>query len=65
LQSQLLVRAEQTLMASGVQEFTRKNYMNFFKTISSATGSRDILYAVEENLVKKFGDRNKSIYKVK
>lgn len=52
-------------LASGVKEFTRKNYMNFFKTISSATGSRDILYAVKENLVKKFGDKNKTIYKVK
>lgn len=52
-------------LASGVKEFTRKNYMNYFKTISSATGSRDILYAVKENLVKKFGDKNKTIYKVK
>ncbi len=52
-------------LASGIKEFTRKNYMNFFKTISSATGSRDILYAVKENLVKKFGDKNKTIYKVK
>lgn len=52
-------------LASGVKEFTRKNYMNFFKTISSATGSRDILYAVKENLVKKFGDKNRTIYKIK
>lgn len=52
-------------LASGIKEFTRKNYMTFFKTISSATSSRDMLYAVKENLIKKFGDKNKTIYKVK
>ncbi|MBP6025394.1 Fic family protein [Ferruginibacter sp.] len=52
-------------LSSGIKEFTRKNYMNYFKTISSATASRDILFAVKENLVKKFGDKNKTIYKVK
>jgi Fic family protein len=52
-------------LSSGIKEFSRKNYMNYFKTISSATASRDILFAVKENLVKKFGDKNKTIYKVK
>ena len=52
-------------LSSGIKEFTRKNYMNCFKTISSATASRDILFAVKENLVKKFGDKNKTNYKVK
>lgn len=52
-------------LTSGIKEFTRKNYMAYFKTISSATASRDILFAVKENLVKKFGDKNKAIYKVK
>lgn len=52
-------------LTSGIKEFTRKNYMNYFKTISSATASRDILLAVKENLVKKIGDKNKTIYKVK
>ena len=51
-------------LSSGAKEFTRKNYMNYFKTISSATASRDILFAVKENLVHKFGDKNKTIYKV-
>ena len=50
-------------LASGVKEFTRKNYMNYFKTISSATASRDLLFAVNETLVKKYGDKNKTIYK--
>ena len=52
-------------LASGIKEFTRKKYMAYFKTISSATASRDILAAVKENLVKKIGDKNKAIYKVK
>jgi Fic family protein len=52
-------------LTSGIKEFTRKTYMNYFKTISSATASRDILFAVKENLIKKSGDKNKTIYKVK
>lgn len=51
-------------LASGIKEFTRKTYMAHFKTISSATASRDILFAVKENLVTKFGDKNKTTYKV-
>jgi Fic family protein len=52
-------------LAGGIKEFTRKNYMACFKTISAATASRDLLFAVKENLVKKIGDKNKTIYKVK
>lgn len=52
-------------LASGIKEFTRKNYLNYFKTISSATASRDIQIAVKENLVMKFGNKNKTIYRVK
>ncbi len=51
-------------LATGIQEFTRKSYMNFYKTISSATASRDILFAVKEKRIKKFGEKNKSFYKV-
>jgi Fic family protein len=51
-------------LSSGAKEFTRKNYMNYFKTISSATASRDLLFAVKENLIHKFGDKNKTIYEV-
>lgn len=52
-------------LSSGIKEFSRKNYMNYFKTISSATASRDLVFAVNENLVKKTGEKNKTIYKVK
>jgi Fic family protein len=52
-------------LSSGVKEFTRKGYMNYFKTISSATASRDLLLAVKNSILKKNGDKNKTIYRVK
>ena len=52
-------------LESGVREFTRKDYMNYFKMISSATASRDVLWAVKNKLVKKTGDRNKTMYRTK
>lgn len=50
---------------SGVKEFNRKKYMDYFKTLSSATASRDLKLAVEEKLIKKIGDKNKTVYRVK
>jgi Fic family protein len=52
-------------LSSGIREFTRKNYMNYFKSISPATASRDLLLAVNKKLILKKGDKNKTIYKVK
>lgn len=52
-------------LANDIKEFTRKNYMNYFKTISSATASRDLLMAVKDKLVEKFGDKSNTIYKVR
>ena len=49
---------------TGINEFTRKDYMQYFKSISSATASRDLFLAVKEGLVIKFGDKNKTRYKV-
>ncbi len=54
----------QLFLESGVKEFTRKNYMNHFKTISPATASRDLKLAVEQKLIKKTGDKNNTVYKV-
>lgn len=51
-------------LASGIKEFTRKHYMAYFKTISSATASRDLLDAVKENLIKKTGEKNQTVYQV-
>lgn len=46
-------------------EFTRKDYMNVFKDISSATASRDLKKGVEFELFDKIGERNKTIYRLK
>ncbi|QXP74654.1 Fic family protein [Tenacibaculum sp. AHE15PA] len=46
-------------------EFTRKDYMDVFKDISSATASRDLKKGVELNLFEKIGEKNKTIYRLK
>ena len=46
-------------------EFSRKDYMNVFKNISSATASRDLKAGIELKLFERIGERNKTIYKVK
>ena len=48
----------------GKNEFTRKDYLNIFKDISSATASRDLKKGVELNLFKKTGNKNLTIYKL-
>lgn len=48
----------------GKNEFTRKDYMNVFKHISSSTASRDLKKGVEMNLFHKIGDKNMTIYKL-
>ncbi|GAA4900336.1 Fic family protein [Flaviramulus aquimarinus] len=45
-------------------EFSRKDYMNVFKAISSATASRDLKQGLELNLFKKIGEKNKTVYKL-
>ncbi|WP_072765576.1 Fic family protein [Arenibacter nanhaiticus] len=46
-------------------EFTRKDYMDVFKDISSATASRDLKKGVGLNLFEKIGEKNKTIYRLK
>jgi Fic family protein len=43
--------------------FTRKDYLRNFKKISQATASRDLQFAVENKILKKFGDKNTTKYK--
>lgn len=45
--------------------FTRKDYLLIFKNISSATASRDLKYAVENNLIIKDGDKRTTTYRIK
>ncbi|MES2448505.1 MAG: Fic family protein [Bacteroidota bacterium] len=47
---------------SAPKTFTRKDYMNVFKDISSATASRDLKKAVDLSLVKKQGSNNQTLY---
>lgn len=46
-------------------EFSRKDYFHFFKDISSATASRDLKNAVEQNLITKSGDKKTTTYQKK
>ena len=47
----------------GKKEFTRKDYMNVFKNISSSTASRDLAKGVERKILSKIGIMNKTVYK--
>lgn len=49
----------------GLKEFTRKEYMNIFKDISSATASRDLKKGVALNLFEIVGTLNKTKYLIK
>lgn len=49
----------------GIKEFNRKNYMNIFKDISSATASRDLKKGIELNMFQSVGNLNKTKYIVK
>jgi Fic family protein len=46
-------------------EFSRKDYMNIFKGISSATASRDLKKGTELNLFDKKGEKSKTMYRLK
>ena len=46
-------------------EFSRKDYLDFFKEISTATASRDLKNAVESGLIDKNGDKKTSVYRKK
>ena len=45
-------------------DFSRKDYMNIFKDISSSTTSRDLKRGVELNFFVKIGEKNKTLYKI-
>ena len=49
----------------GLKEFNRKDYMNVFKDLSSATASRDLKKGIEMNMLKSVGNLNKTRYIVK
>ena len=49
-------------ISQGFKEFNRKDYMNVFKDISSATASRDLKKGIELKLFKSSGNLNKTKY---
>jgi len=49
----------------GIKEFNRKDYMNVFKDLSSATASRDLKKGMEMNMFERIGNLNKTKYIVK
>lgn len=51
-------------LSLGKKEFGRKDYMNVFKNISSATASRDLKKAIDLRLIESIGDKNKTRYMI-
>lgn len=50
---------------TSVIEFTRKDYVNYFKDLSQATASRDLKKAVEMGIILKSGDKKTTKYRLK
>lgn len=46
----------------GDASFSRKAYLSFFKTISTATASRDLSHGVSQKILQKKGFQNTSVY---
>lgn len=49
----------------GIKEFNRRDYMNIFKDLSTATASRDLKKGMEMNMFESVGYLNKTKYIVK
>ena len=48
---------------TGKNRFTRKEYLLSFKNISAPTASRDLKWALEQGILKKFGEQRLTEYK--
>lgn len=57
------VRLESAKRQFGTQPFSRKDYLIFFKTLSTATASRDLSYGVGEKILKRSGEKALCTYK--
>lgn len=51
-------------LSMGMKTFSRKDYMNVFKDMSTATASRDLKKGVELKLFISSGEKNKTMYSV-
>ena len=48
-----------------IKEFSRKDYLNIFKELSTASASRDLKKGVELGYFEKTGDKKLTIYRLK
>ena len=53
----------QIFLETDIDGFTRKDYLNYFKDLSSATASRDLKKAVYEGILTKQGHKKTTTYK--
>ena len=44
------------------KKFSRKDYLDYFKEISAPTASRDLLWGLEQRILKKSGSKNQTTY---
>jgi Fic family protein len=58
-------RLEIARAGMGEKKFSRRDYQNLFKTISTATASRDLQYGVETGVLARSGDKRTAIYEFK
>lgn len=56
-------RIKQAIEHFGNKSFSRKDYLNFHKGLSTATASRDLQQAVESGLLTRIGDKSQAVYK--
>ena len=57
-------RVELALAAFKKKVFTRKEYLNLYREISTATASRDLASAVKEKVLSRVGEKSLATYKV-
>lgn len=53
----------QVFIENFAEKFTRKDYLTYFKDLSSATASRDLKKAVEMGIIIKHGDKKTTTYR--
>lgn len=55
-------RLQYAFLKLGNKNFTRKDYLEVHKEISTSTASRDLLYGVENDILLKKGSKNQTLY---
>ena len=58
----LTLNGETKAFVAQAKSFTRKDYMQIFKSLSTATASRDLQAAVKSGVLKRMGEGNQARY---